>query len=274
MQLGFEPIDDFVVKHIDSAPIIEEIIRGTSISQFPEPVRKILLKKYDFEYEDKIFATEKEFDWSEIRYVAFKTRVHLEQQRTLFIDLLARTNPVVIFLCRRNKIKNAISQYKRTQMKISHLGGFHDTSSKRKPITVDPSYILSQATQFVGRELVAKSYFECLKKMSSSAHYEIFYEDLLSAEWRTHFFSGLFNELGLENTPLQSNYLKMTPDSLQHALVNFTELAAFLKTTAFEPSLEDDSYDIVNALYTQELKLPEIQVESIISRVQSMFQPA
>ena len=171
----------------------------------------------------------------------------------------------------RRKIKNAISQFKRTQLNISHLGRFHEIESKREAVKVEPSYILEQATNFVRRELMAKSYFDCLKQLTTSANYEIFYEDLLSDDWRNKFFDDFFRELGLGNNAIESNYLKMTPDNIQDAVSNFPELSALLNDTVFQPSLEDDNYDIVDDIYRQKLISPGIDAAAIINNVQSMF---
>lgn len=271
-QLGFEPIDDFVLDNVNSAPIIEDVIQGKVISQFPDAVRSVLSKSYERTAEDKIYREKPDYDWSKTRFVVFKTRVYLKEQRSLFIDLLPRVNPTIIFLCRRNKIKNAISQFKRTQLNISHLDKFHEIDKKRKPVEVDPSYILEQALNFVRRELVAKSYVECLRQLTTSPCFEIFYEDLLSPEWRTRFFDNFFYELGLENDAIESNYLKMTPDNLQYAVANYSELSNVLRNTVFQPYLQDDNYNIVDEIYTRKLNFPGINAEAIISNVQSMFE--
>jgi hypothetical protein len=270
-QLGFEPIDDFVVDNINAAPIIEDILRGKPVSQFSDPVRSILSKTYESEAEDEIYQAINERNLLETQFIVIKTRIYLEKQRRLFIDLLPRANPTIIFLSRRNKIKNAISQFKRTQLKISHLGSFHEIDSKREPIKVNPTYILEQATNFVRRELLTRSYFNCLKQYTTSANYEIFYEDLLSVDWRNRFFDDFFQELGLENNPIESNYLKMTPDNIQDAVINFTELSALLNGTAFQPSIEDDNFNIVDDIYKQRMKFPGIDAAAIFNNVQSMF---
>ena len=108
--------------------------------------------------------------------------------------------------------------------------------------------------------------------MTTSPCFEIFYEDLLSPEWRTRFFDNFFYELGLENDAIESNYLKMTPDNLQYAVANYSELSNVLRNTVFQPYLQDDNYNIVDEIYTRKLNFPGINAEAIISNVQSMFE--
>jgi hypothetical protein len=93
----------------------------------------------------------------------------------------------------------------------------------------------------------------------------------LSVDWRNRFFDDFFQELGLENNPIESNYLKMTPDNIQDAVINFTELSALLNGTAFQPSIEDDNFNIVDDIYKQRMKFPGIDAAAIFNDVQSMF---
>ena len=85
------------------------------------------------------------------------------------------------------------------------------------------------------------------------------------------FLTGFFGELNLVNSILESNYLKMTPDDIQTAVENYTELSEFLSNTVFQPSLESDEFDIVDAIYSRKLDIPGLQADSIINDVRSIF---
>jgi hypothetical protein len=251
-QLGFEPVDELSALSIDAAPFIEKILSGESINTFPSDVQQVFRRK--FENENLLQNSEWDDDDSELPpFIAFKARYSPKLQQSLFSDLLPQAKPVVIYLRRRNKIKNALSQFKRTQLKISHLNNFENTPEKLMPVEVDTSYLSKQAIQFTRRELIAKNYFELLRNKNDLLTHEVFYEDLLQHKYLKHFIDRFFSDLGLEAMAVNTKYQKMTSDNLQEAVSNFDELCTEFADTIFAPNLLNDDYDIVESIYSNEL---------------------
>jgi len=220
---------------MDAAPVIERFVTGRDLTELPDNVISVLAKKYEWAADGKpwFLASQNE---QVNHYLTFKTRVTINQQPALFLDLFPRIKPIFILLRRKNKIKNAISQYKHSQLKISHLQHFEKNSSKRLPVKVDTTYILKQALHFTRRELITKHYFEIMAKKTSTLNLEVFYEDLITEQGYLAVFKDLFVKLRIEMMPLDSEYRKITPDSIQQAISNFKELEKSLSGTAFEPS--------------------------------------
>lgn len=259
-QLGFEPVDDLTEIGVEASPYFDRVVHGEKLLTFPEHVARVLGKKWDTQ------------PWQSFEYIAFKARVNLQLQRPFFSTWLPAAKPVVILLRRRNKIKNAISQFKRTQLNISHLLDFERTEQKRRPIRVDGQYILNQATQFTLRELRTAHYFRMLTACEGISGIEVCYEDLLPARNCADFLSALYKQLGLsQNPPLASRYHKMTVDSIRDAVENYHELTDEIRGSIFEPSLADDHYDVVQEIQNGNLEFPPLRSDESYRLIGTLF---
>lgn len=54
-QLGFEPIDDFVLQDIEMTPKHERVFQDEKFTQFTKPVRNILTKNYESVHEHRLY---------------------------------------------------------------------------------------------------------------------------------------------------------------------------------------------------------------------------
>jgi len=268
-QIGFEPVDDLTENGMAAKPYFERLIAGEKLDSFPTNVAKLFQKKTKSPHDTPQNAWDIE-NPETCQYFIFKTRLNLSVQLDFFRDFLPRENPTLILLRRRNKIKNAISQYKRAQLKLTHLENFEQTKSKRLPIVLDPAYIHRQAIQFTLRELRLKHYCAFLNEHFGINCIEVYYEDLLSSDTRSSLFNSIFMTLGLTNSHLHSRYEKMTSNLLSEAVTNYSELSNLISKTDFAPYLVDDDYDIVDEIYSGQLMFPPALNDTEIRFLESL----
>ena len=254
-QIGFEPVDDLTENGMAAKPYFERLLGGEQPDSFPSNVAEFFQKK------TKSSRDTNKNEWGiendeMCQYFLFKTRLNLSLQLDLFRDFLPRENSTLIMLRRRNKIKNAVSQYKRTQLKISHLDNFDQVKSKKMPIILDPAYIHQQAIKFTIGELRLKHYCALLYANYGINCIEVHYEDLLCSATRSSLFDSIFMTLGMADSQLSSRYEKITSNMLSGAVTNYSELSNLLSKTEYSPYLTNDDYDIVDEIYSGQLIFP------------------
>jgi LPS sulfotransferase NodH len=254
-QIGFEPVDDLTENGMAAKPYFERLLDGDKPDSFPSDVAEFFQKK------TKSSHNTPQNTWGienpeACKYFLFKARLNLSVQLDFFRDFLPSENTTLILLRRRNKIKNAVSQYKRTQLKISHLDNLEQIKPKRMPIVLDPAYIYQQAIKFTLSELKLKHYCAFLNEHFGINCIEVHYEDLLSSGTRSSLFNSIFMTLGLTGSQLFSRYEKMTSNLLSEAVTNFSELSNLISKTDFAPYLVNDGYDIVDEIYSGQLIFP------------------
>lgn len=272
-QLGFEPVDDLNALDIEAADYIRRILGGAFLDSFPTEVANVLGKRHELPEQLGPDAWATPFA-DGCDYIAFKTRVSMRLQRRVFFELIPELKPTLVLLRRRNKIKNAISQFKRTQLDISHLRDPGRAREKRQSIVVDTDYILKQSYQFLHRELRTMHYFHAICRKLGMQGFEVCYEDLLNERRRNHFFSGFFRHHGLDDVPLTSEYQKMTNNELQKAVANLDELQQAVSQSIFAPCLVDDSYDIASAIYSGNTSHPAFEGDPEIRRIDALLNSA
>lgn len=227
--VGFEPVDALSSRNVDAHPWIERLALGQDPSHFPPKMSKIFSSEFQ----------------ENAPYFMFKTRARVRHQHTLFYETIPNLNSFVILLRRRNKLKTAISSYKRNALKISHLDQPEMNAAKRGAIHVDPAEILSLAQNFIDREKRTKSLFAKYKATYGLDGMEIIYEDVLDPAKMDEFKTALCTRLGIAPFTSESKYTKMTENDLRKAVSNFDELADHISGTIFEKFLVNDEYDPV-----------------------------
>ena len=270
-QLGFEPVDDLTEIDVEATPYFERVIHGERLDSLPERIAVILGKKFE-DIESSVPNSLDGQSLGDFDYIAFKARVTLQIQRPFFEQWLPAERPTMILLRRRNKIKNAVSQFKRTQLNISHLRNFDQTVLKRRPIIVDPRYILDQATQFTLRELRTTRYFKRVCATFDIRGFEISYEELLSQTSRDAFLKSFYRSIGLQNSAsASSRYCKITSDSLPTAVENYQQLADRISGTIFEPCLTNDRYDVVQEILAGDVEFPSLTDDRMLELIDTLF---
>jgi hypothetical protein len=270
-QLGFEPVDDLTEIDVEATPYFEQVIHGERLDSLPERIAVILGKKFE-DIESSVPNNRDGQSLGDFDYIAFKARVTLQIQRSFFAQWLPAEKPTIILLRRRNKIKNAVSQFKRTQLNISHLRNFDQTALKRRPIIVDPQYILDQASQFTLRELRTTRYFQKVCAAFDIRGFEISYEELLSQTSREAFLKNFYRDIGLQNsTSASSRYCKITSDSLPAAVENYRQLVDRINGTIFEPCLTNDRYDVVQEILAGNVDFPSFADDKMLALIDTIF---
>ena len=241
-QIGFEPVDEMSKHGINASPVFDKLLNTGCLDGFPPKEQMLLGRKHqksnkiDFNGEKKIYA--------------IKARPRIELQKEFFFEFVEKARPKVILLRRNNKIKNAVSQYKRTALNISHLTDFQKNEQKRAPVEVDVKEIIERSRDFVRREIAAKYLLSFYKSRYDIDTLELFYEELIQGpDHRELTCNNCFDFVGVPHHDVQSDYKKMTPDNLENAVKNFNELAEQIKSSEFAPILDDPHYDIVSDVY-------------------------
>ena len=151
-RIGFEPVDEFTKLNKDFGAAIDRIAKTESTDFLSEPERQAISKRHQ-KYSGETFTGDK-------LWFFLKTRSYLVKQERFFRIILPRYGKIIFLLRRRNKIKNAISQFKRTQLGISHLNQFEGVQQKRASIKVDTEYILKQAQILFAAKLSRNEFSE------------------------------------------------------------------------------------------------------------------
>lgn len=246
-QLGFEPADELTEAGLNAVSSFDLAINSGELQHLERRVYEIFAKKTESADDTPSHA------WGfpsphSARFAVFKARLNLGLQRDFFLSWLPEQNPYIVLLRRKNKIKNAVSQFKRTQLSISHLRQLDAVEAKRRPVRVDPDYILRQAQQFTLRELRSREYFKLATERWGLEGIEVCYEDLLGVDGLPQLRQAVCGALGLETEPLKSDYRKMTRNSLLQAVKNYLELVNVIQPTFFSKSLMDDEFDVVEEI--------------------------
>jgi len=262
-QIGFEPIDEMRSASIDAASAFSKLLGGEGIEALSAKEMKIITKK---------FQQQSAIDGLDLSKPAFclKSRALLEEAR-FFTEEVPKMNPLVVNLRRKNLIKNAVSSYKRNNLKISHLNNFDKNDNKLKPVQVEPERILSLAKNFLRRDLHTSSFSSNLCKAAKLQEHKINYEDFLVSGLE-HSVHEVWRLLDLDAASVEVKYKKMTHNSIQKAVENYDELEKSLRGTIFEGYLKSDDYEVS----TEEAKshgcFPEhkiIEVEKLFERLRS-----
>ncbi|MDI7862099.1 hypothetical protein MRS76_09030 [Rhizobiaceae bacterium n13] len=227
--IGFEPIDALSKRNTDAHPWVERLAQGGDPTLFPREIRRAFSSRYH----------------AGAPYFIFKTRARVKHQPTLFYETIPSLNSYVILLRRRNKLKTAVSSYKRNTLKISHLDNPKANADKRVAIHVDPAQILAIAESYIRRETKTKRLFDRYKSDYGLDGMEVLYEDILHPPGLGELMRTLSAELGIPSFESESRFTKMTENDLQLAIANFDELANQVSGTSFEKFLFDDDYDPV-----------------------------
>lgn len=270
-RLGFEPVDQLTERGVDAEQSFRTFLEPDPSTMLPADIRAVFEKttadSVDPEPEPGPLAAG---DPGSASYTVFKTRLLFMKQKGFFVDWLPGKKPFLLLLRRRNKIKNAVSQYKRARLQISHLHDFDRTAEKRRPVNVDVNYVMWKAQQFTLRELRSKAYFSLLTDCWGATGREILYEDLLAHSFRHDFFDWMFRTLGLQAASLHSEYEKMTKDALDEAVENYDELSEAAKTTPLASCLEDTDFDVVNEILEGRMAFPLADEDPVLKEIQCL----
>ena len=271
-QLGFEPVDELTQVQVNAAPLLERIVRSGGLQGLDRQTCEIFAKKTESADDTPADA------WGfpsppSARFAVFKARLNLDLQRDLFLDWLPEQKPLIVLLRRKNKIKNAVSQFKRTQLNISHLTRQEAVEAKRRPVRVDPGYILRQARQFTLRELRSLEYYRLATQGWGLDGVEACYEDLLEDGGFARLREAVCSALGLGAEPLQSDYRKMTRNALMEAVENYHELAGVIEPTLFSRSLTDDAFDVVDDITRRAVSFEPYERDREIQEIRRLATP-
>lgn len=262
-QIGFEPIDEMQSRSVDAASVFSKLLGGDGIEALSGKERKIVSKKFQHTLPtDRLDLSKSAF--------CMKSRALLDQAR-FFTEEVPKMNPLVVNLRRKNILKNAVSAYKRNQLKISHLNSFDKNDDKLKPVQVEPKKILRSAENLLMRELIKSSFSNSLCKAAKLQEYNINYEEFLTSGMEKSVHE-VWRLLDLNAAPVEVKYKKMTLNSLQKAVENYDELEKSLRGTIFEGYLKSDDYEVSIEEATSHGCFPKnkiIKVENIFERLRS-----
>lgn len=201
VRLGFEPIDDTIVLHGPRAAKVgaKQALSWNGRSPLIETFRP------QSEVTDRTTS------------LCFKTRLRGECS-TFFKKDVPRKRPLVIHLTRKDKLRAAVSNYKRVVLGISHLADFDQTEAKRAPVEVDCDYVIRKMHEFEWRDAAIDAYERDLPFPVYTVSYEELHADTAAAMMR------LADQTGLPLQPVPSKYRKMTSPVISEAVSNFEEL--------------------------------------------------
>lgn len=151
-----------------------------------------------------------------------------------FANLITKLNCRVILLQRKNTIKAVVSTInaKRLHEKVGTWNLLDE--SDRMPafeISLDDF-----ETRIAERELWDREIEEYSNKLQAPVR-QVYYEDLLNNE--QVFLDQIFNFLRVAQKPVQGKTFKNTKDNLQEVILNFPELKAHYKGTAYEMMFDE-----------------------------------
>ena len=147
-----------------------------------------------------------------------KARLDLDQEETFF-NILPNSNAVFVHLTRGNKLKAAISAFKRERLGISHLINLDGVAQKRSPVTVDPNIVVAKAWDFIRRDAMIYVYCKYIRQPMIRIVYEALYADTSKEIMR------IAAKFDAEVETNQSKYRKMTYEQIELAVANYDDLA-------------------------------------------------
>ncbi len=166
--------------------------------------------------------------------VGLKTKLADIADKNLFQQFLQNHHFRVIYLTRRNPVKQALSGFNARRLhKVARIYNAVEDSQVQGAIYVEPDELLAKAKKQVIGEQRIEGFINSLGLRTLKLQYE----DMLHMPAR--FFERVLGFLEVENVPVNGKTLKNTPDRLSDAIVNFDEVAARLKGTEFEDFLEE-----------------------------------
>lgn len=164
----------------------------------------------------------------------FKTKLRDILDKNGFRDLLLSEQIRVIYLERKNVIKTVVSKF--NAFRLNNLKGVWN-------ITDDNDRVMRESINIDEFDKWLKgtvSYKEELERFVSNLDLPVlflYYEDLMLNE--SELFKKVFGFLDVESEDIKGRFIKYTDDDLKKSLVNFSELKAHYKGTAFEKMFDE-----------------------------------
>ena len=230
--LGFEPFTDLVeLKRADEIPsLARSLFLGSPLDA---------IRACDLLAPNKPIENQTAF--------CLKTRLDFDQKETFF-DVLPKSNAVFVHLTRGNKLKAAISAYKRQHLGISHLENLDNVDQKRSPVHVDPEVVVAKAWEFIARDAMLYTYCNCLRQPVI----RIVYEALCASP--SNELRRVASAFGGQVQMNQSKYIKMTHDNIELSVWNYDELREFVSSNGLKHFLHSDIDTITEAYAAKQLR--------------------
>lgn len=165
----------------------------------------------------------------------FKAKVHqLSRNQAVdpgrFLRRLDRAGWKIIHLSRRDLLRQAVSHFVRLHRGASHK---HEDGPEPLPLHVDCDALLAQIRDKERYRLEEEA------ALAHVPHVRVVYEDdLLPRERHQQTADRLFRFLGVEPVPVQTKFVKITPERLVDVVDNFDEVVAALRSTPYARFLD------------------------------------
>lgn len=170
----------------------------------------------------------------------FKVKIYqlTETQRippVLFLSTMARMGTRIVFLSRRNVLRQVLSN------RLALANRYHFRAGDKpelKPIRVDPTELLEAITR---RARYRRDEEEAIGNLPV---YRMVYEDdLISPQAQQRSLTSCFAFLGVSDEPISTDLVRGVTGSVSSHIVNYTDVAVALGGTPYKHLLEDPAYD-------------------------------
>ena len=163
--------------------------------------------------------------------VGFKMHAHTIDDRQAMLRLLRDAGSRVIVLERHNRIKHALSLYRYHEESKSQF----DRQGVRPPSRVDLDVFQRWVKESVALHRQSEVFWSDAKGvLGSDALARVFYEDFIDEPGKVKTMERLAPFVGIEGFSYEASpFKKATADSLEEAVVNFSELSARYAGTEF-----------------------------------------
>jgi len=188
----------------------------------------------------KIGVTDNQLE--KLAAIGFKTRLDFVADKQALATLLYLTHTKIVIYQRRNVVKHALCNYRKSELSIDQFKFKEDKQLKDQKITAAPvrfaEYVDDKIDQKRQTDARLRQYFKGLDIQ------RFYYEDYLGENGHSTTTQKMVDFLGLPSTTMdlyqvdaRLYFEKDSKDDLCEELVNFEELRLFFKTTPYAPLL-------------------------------------